>query len=258
MREKVVLSDRLSAVAAMVSMGNRVCDVGCDHGFVPIYLVQQGISPHVLAMDVNEGPLEQAREHIQAYDLASYIETRLSDGLKAYQEGEADSLVCAGMGGRLMMQILCENEDKTASFKELILQPQSDIEQFRAFLRKQGYQFVEENMIEEDGKYYPMMKVQKCYKNEYSGGTVPPGESCKSEWHQRMEDRYGPLLLQKKHPVLYRYLEREKRICEEILGQLQMQGLENQKRSDRYEEINEQLQDCLKVLEEMSEGTKML
>ncbi|MBQ6807055.1 MAG: SAM-dependent methyltransferase [Lachnospiraceae bacterium] len=249
MREKVVLSARLSAVASMVSMGNRVCDVGCDHGFVPIYLVQQGISPQVLAMDVNEGPLEQAREHIRAYDLASYIKTRLSDGLKAYQEGEADSLICAGMGGRLMMQILCENEDKTSSFGELILQPQSDIELFRCFLRKQGYQLVEENMIEEDGKYYPMMKV---VKQERRCETVPCGESTEAAWHQRMEDRYGPLLLQKKHPVLYRYLEREKRICEQILGQLQMQGLEDKKRSSRYEEITEQLQDCIKVLAEMA------
>lgn len=249
MREKVVLSDRLSAVAAMVSMGNRVCDVGCDHGFVPIYLVQQGISPRVLAMDVNEGPLEQAKEHILAYELASYIETRLSDGLKAYQKGEADSLICAGMGGRLMMQILCENEDKTASFKELILQPQSDIEAFRAFLRKQGYQIVEENMIEEDGKYYPMMKAVKAGK---INRTIPQRESSTLAWHQRMEDKYGPLLLQKKHPVLYRYLEREKRIFEEILGQLQMQGLDNIKRSNRYEEISRQLQDCMKVLAEMA------
>lgn len=252
MREKVILSDRLSAVASMVSMGNRVCDVGCDHGFVPIYLVQQGISPHVLAMDVNEGPLEQAREHIQAYELTDYIETRLSDGLKAYQLGEADSLICAGMGGRLMMQILCENVEKTASFKELILQPQSDIEQFRSFLRKQGYQLVEENMIEEDGKYYPMMKVKKSHDSGNNQETIPQGESYGLFWYQRMEDRYGPLLLQKKHPVLYRYLEREKRICEEILGQLQMQGLDDKKRSDRYYEISGQLQDCLKVLEEMT------
>ena len=243
------LSKRLQTIANMVTPGNRTADVGCDHGFVSIYLFEKGISPKVYAMDVRTGPLARAKEHIAEYGYTEYIETRLSDGLKAYQKGEADALICAGMGGRLMMQILCENEDKTASFKELILQPQSDIEAFRAFLRKQGYQIVEENMIEEDGKYYPMMKAVKEGK---INRTIPQGESSTLAWHQRMEDKYGPLLLQKKHPVLYRYLEREKRICEEILGQLQVQGLDDIKRSNRYEEINRQLQDCIKVLAEMA------
>ena len=106
MREKIVLSKRLQAVASMVTAGNRVCDIGCDHGFVPICLVQQKISPGALAMDVREGPLSQARMHIAACGLETYIETRLSDGLAAFRMGEADTLICAGMCGRLMMRIL--------------------------------------------------------------------------------------------------------------------------------------------------------
>lgn len=161
MREKIVLSERLGAVAAMVTEGNRVCDIGCDHGFVPIYLLQQGISPGALAMDVREGPLEQARIHIKAYGLETLIEARISDGLAAFRKGEADTLICAGMGGRLMMRILSEEKEKAASFRELILQPQSEIQQFRSFLRGQGYLLTDENMIEEDGKFYPMMKAVK-------------------------------------------------------------------------------------------------
>lgn len=250
MREKIVLSDRLRAVTAMVTKGNRVCDIGCDHGFVPIYLLQQGISPGALAMDVREGPLGQARVHIAAYGLEAAIEARLSDGLAAFREGEADTLICAGMGGRLMMRILSEAEEKAASFRELILQPQSEIQLFRSFLRGQGYLLTDENMIEEDGKFYPMMKaVKKTRGFNDSGETLPQGESFDPFW-QQMEDRYGPLLLQWKHPVLYRYLEREVRICGEVLCQLQEKGAEGPDKSGRYEEISRQKRNCLRVMME--------
>ena len=97
----VQISERLKALCNMVTPGKRVVDVGCDHGFVSIYLVQQEICPGALAMDVRSGPLSRAQEHIAEYELAEYIETRLSDGLVEYQIGEAQSLICAGMGGDL-------------------------------------------------------------------------------------------------------------------------------------------------------------
>lgn len=250
MREKIVLSDRLQAVASMVTEGHRICDIGCDHGFVPIYLIQQGISPHALAMDVREGPLGQARIHIEAYGLEALIETRLSDGLAAFREGEADTLICAGMGGRLMMRILSEAEDKTASFRELILQPQSEIQQFRSFLRGLGYLITQENMIEEDGKFYPMMKaVKREYKFSDIEKTLSHGDGPDAFW-QQMEDRYGPLLLQKRHPALYKYLEREARIYEDVLGQMRRQGMEKPGKSGRFEEISRQKRNCLRVMRE--------
>ncbi len=269
MREEVVLSKRLLAVASMVSRGNRVCDVGCDHGFVPIYLIQQNISPGVLAMDVKEGPLAQAKEHIKFYGLTDYIETRLSNGLQAYRMGEADTLICAGMGGKLMMQILEAEKAKTDSFQELILQPQSELSQFRAFLRKQGYQIAEENMIEEDGKFYPMMRAVKgngadlndalCTEKPLDSGnctkTVPLRDGLNGAFTAEeiitFSDRYGALLLQTKHPVLYRYLEREQNICEEIMEQLGRQGLDKKERQKRYDEVAGKRSDCMKILQWM-------
>ena len=257
MGNKIVLSRRLEAVAAYVTKGNRVCDVCCDHGFVPIYLVQQGISPGILAMDVRKGPLMQAHNHIEEHDLAQYIETRLSDGLNAYLIGEADTLICAGMGGRLMMQILGACPEKTASFQELILQPQSEIKEFRRFLREKGYLIANENMIEEDGKFYPIIRavLKKNIK------TIPLQESFAlgyklhdseevTDW-QDLEDLYGPLLLRVRHPVLKRYLEREDRIYGQILVELQTKGLENVRRQERCLEIGRLRQDCRRVLKLM-------
>lgn len=242
----VVLSDRLRAAVHMVTAGNRVCDVGCDHGFVPIYLIEQGISPRVLAMDVGSGPLSAAREHISERGLESKIETRLSDGLHNYSIGEADTLICAGMGGRLMMRILTDSSDKTESFQELILQPQSELEQFRAWLRSRGYRITHENMIEEDGKFYPMMRVETHLLQDTRCNLINDIELCK------LTDRYGPFLLAHRNSTLGAYLKREERIYEEILDNLKVQGLSDVKRKNRYEEVHILLEDCRRALDIMA------
>lgn len=239
----VTLSERLRTVAGMVTRGNVVCDVGCDHGFTAIYLVQQGISPRALAMDLREGPLSAAGEHIAACGLEERIETRLSDGLHKYKTGEADTLICAGMGGGLMMRILAQNREKTDSFRELVLQPQSELEQFRRFLRENGYRIQDEEILQEEGKFYQVIRAVTDREREtHSGSTEISGRTdsklCK------LEDRYGPVLLQKRTPVFLSFLEREEAICEEILARLCSQGLADEKRRERYEEVENQLQDC--------------
>lgn len=204
----VRLSHRMQAVADMVTQGSRVVDVGCDHGYVSIYLVQCQKAEHVLAMDINEGPLLRARQHVEQAKLQSYITLRRSDGLCEFVNGEADTLICAGMGGRLMQRILEREPDKTKSLKELILQPQSEILLFRRFLSNQGYSVIQENMIREEGKFYPVMKAVK------TGGHVPLSE---------IEARFGPVLLRQKHPVLQQYLilewEKKRWLEEELLSQ---------------------------------------
>ena len=100
------LSKRLSAVASLITEGSRLADIGTDHGYVPIALVENGSIPSAVAMDVNKGPLERAQEHIREKHLEDRIKTRLSDGVKALEEGEADAVLIAGMGGMLVIRIL--------------------------------------------------------------------------------------------------------------------------------------------------------
>lgn len=224
----VELSARMQAFADMVPKDSVVCDVGCDHGWVSIYLIQQGIASKVFAMDVGIGPLERAKEHIQSYNLESYIEPRLSDGLAAVQVGEADCMVCAGMGGPLMMRILTEGREKAKAMKALILQPQSEIALFRAFLRQEGYKVVKEDMVLEEGKYYPMMKVV-------------PGESLLTEkkTEQSLFDAYGELLLKEKHPVLKAYIDHSLKQAKELLQHLAKQ--ETARAEERMVQIEKEL-----------------
>ena len=142
-----------------VTPGNRLADVGTDHGYIPIALCLEGVIPSALAMDVNPGPLERAKEHIQQFDLETDIHTRLSDGVQALCPGEADSVLIAGMGGALTVKILEAGEKVLASVKELILQPQSEIDKVRSYLLTHGYVIVGEKMVYEDGKYYPAMRA---------------------------------------------------------------------------------------------------
>ena len=130
----LTLSKRLQAICDMVTPGVRICDVGCDHAYADIRLLQEGKIPYALAMDVADGPLASARSNLELTELTERCDIRKSDGLAAYQAGEADCMICAGMGGILMRTLLEAEPEKALSFRELILSPQSEIYLVREWL----------------------------------------------------------------------------------------------------------------------------
>ncbi|MGN0131108.1 MAG: tRNA (adenine(22)-N(1))-methyltransferase [Lachnospiraceae bacterium] len=207
------LSVRLQAVADMVSKGRRVADIGCDHGYVSIYLCRQKQCPRIIAMDVKKGPLDRAKANIERYGLSDYIETRLSDGTSALEPGEADALLISGMGGRLTIRILEEGFERLGKFSELVLQPQSEIFLVRAFLRQQGIKIVDENMVLDEGKYYSIIKAvyeEKEQLQEMTGTMLnTESEEAGNSYRQMVEDYFGPVLLVKRPPVFEEYLQKE-------------------------------------------------
>ena len=228
------LSQRLSSVASMVTAGNCLADVGTDHGYVPIYLYERNIIPRAIAMDVNKGPLERAALHIAESGMKEAIETRLSDGLTALKPGEADSVVIAGMGGPLIIRILSARPEIAESLKELILQPQSEISEVRIWLYEQGYEIVEEHMVFEDGKYYPMFKAVK---------------NPEAEKLTNLEYKYGKISVLGEPEVLRAYLVREIANKQNILQKLSEETTEKSK--GRAMEIKVLLAELEEMLSEM-------
>lgn len=229
------LSKRLRAIVDMVEEGDRPADIGCDHGYVSICLIEEGKCSSVIAMDVNQGPLLRAKENIERKGLTPYITIRLSDGASALKEEEADTLICAGMGGRLTIHILEDAIKRLYTIKNLILQPQSEIWLVRRFLLQNHYSIVKENMIYEDGKYYSMMRAEKS--------------TAGIRAYTSKEEVYGPILLKERHPVLFQYLQKEKKAAMRNIEQLETgKKGDSIRRQERKKELLEKLQsieECL-------------
>lgn len=106
----IVLSPRLKTAADMVRKGVVAADIGTDHAYLPSYLVLSGICPRALACDLRKGPLENAAETLEHWNIADKISLRLSDGLDELSAGEADDIIMAGMGGILIAKLLERTE----------------------------------------------------------------------------------------------------------------------------------------------------
>lgn len=217
------LSQRLEAVASYVPRGSRVADVGTDHGYVPIWLVEQGIAKSAIAMDVRKGPLTRAKEHIAQHGLEDQIETRLGDGLCELRAGEADTVVIAGMGGELMLRILRDGSHVWDSVSRFILSPQSELEVFRRGLEAMGFAIEAETMLREEGKYYTVIVAVRGIMH----------------YEEDFRYRYGDCLIREKSPVLAAYLKQERLKLLEIRERLAAQDSEGAR--ERSQEVEAEL-----------------
>ncbi len=198
------LSKRLRAIKDFVTPGNRLADIGTDHAFIPIQLLLEGKIPSAIAMDLRKGPLSKAQKNIREQGLEDKIQLRLSDGMQKLCAGEADSILIAGMGADLMVDILKRGAALRGSVREYILSPHSEWEKLRRYLREKAYYIAREDMLQEEGKFYLLLQV------------LPgrPASFVKEELTAEKEeiyDLYGKYLIEHKHPVLRQYLEKERR-----------------------------------------------
>ena len=249
MNNIINISERLKCVASLVNKGARVADIGTDHAYLPIYLVQNGISNKVYACDVRKEPLRRAKLHIDEYGLSDKITTKLCDGLKGINKGDVDTVTICGMGGKLMKNILKAGIDKLGDNTQLVLSAQSELKDFRKYLLETGIDIKSEHMLLEDGKYYFIfdcvyntqdeyyLNVTNIQQNNiYENAAVASDihnnnihkEDCDKEDNDKKkitayaeeELRYGRYLLDNKSEVLYEYLNKELTSCNNIRNSL--------------------------------------
>ena len=204
---KLPLSNRLLACAGFVKKGSRVADIGCDHGYLSLHLLQNGIASSVIASDINEGPLQSAMRNARKFGQAQKITFYLSDGARNIPR-DFDAIVCAGMGADTIMSILSHAPWLQSSQYTLILQCQSKRPELRQWLYDTGYRINRETLAK-DGKFvYSVMEV--VYD---PGHSITPAETY-----------ITPQLLEDNHPLLPEYYERAKHGVELTVMGMQRSG----------------------------------
>lgn len=192
------LRPRLAAVAAMVLPDVPALDVGTDHGLLASALVASGRVPRAIASDLRPVPLAGAAATIARLGLGDRVTTRCADGLRAIDPGEVATIVIAGMGGETIAEILAAEPARRTGARRLVLSPQDEAPRLRGWLVERGYVLVDERLVEDRGRFYPVIAAE-----------VGSGPALSA-----MELELGPVVLARGGPVLVRFLRRELALCD--------------------------------------------
>lgn len=226
--EKTRLSKRLETVAGFVPEGARLVDVGSDHAYLPLFLVEAGKIAYAVAGEVVRGPFESALSNVQEAGQASNIQVRLANGLAAVEDqDQITAVTIAGMGGRLIAAILEAGQDKLKGVERLILQPNNREDDVRMWLQEHDYQLVAEAILEENEKIYEILVAE-------------PGEMTLSA----KELRFGPYLQQEGTTIFQKKWQSERSKLSWALDQVP-----ETHRSDRFA-ISQKIKDIDEVLHE--------
>lgn len=189
----VCLPFRLQAIAQMVPPCDVIFDIGTDHALVPIWLIQNNRCQKAVAADVRPGPLDRAQKNINRYQAQARVQTILTDGLTGLSPGQDDVVILAGLGGHEIMRIIGKTP---APCSTLVIQAMKSLPELRSFLYQKGYRIQEERLVFEKRHFYPILHVQ------WDG--IPETLDGLKAW-------VGPVLLEKKPPLLAEYLSHLRR-----------------------------------------------
>lgn len=219
------LTDRLLKIASLVDKDKKIADIGTDHGYIPVYLLNQNKIQYAILGDVNKGPLENAKKEVNKNKLQDKVDLRLGSGIEILKENEVDEIIIAGMGGMLINDILKANEKVAKTIEKLILQPMQAPEELRMFLYQNGYKILDEHLVREEHRLYEIIVCK------YEGLT-----------QQEVDPIYyevGQKLIENNDPLLQDFVENKIRINKNILKKLE--GKEGQAIEDKRLALNKKI-----------------
>lgn len=229
------ISKRLLTAAKMIDKDAKVADVGCDHGYLSIFLVQNEIASYVCASDLREGPLGAARKNAEKFGVADKMDFVCADGFSGIEPEKVDTLICCGMGGDLIRKIIEHSPWVRDEKYTLILQPQSGQSEFRKWLVSEGFSILEEQPIFDDRFIYFSMKVR--YTGEIT--KLTPGQAYVS-----------PQMLESKSEDLPVYIDRVLISLEKSINGMEMAS----KPDERLAEFKVAREEVLAMKEKLNEG----
>lgn len=159
------LTDRLLKIADLVTKGKKIADIGTDHGYIPVYLLNKGHVDFAILADVNKGPLENARSEVRHNNLTDKVDLRLGSGIEVLNENEVDEVIIAGMGGILISELLEAKKSVAHNLDKLILQPMQAQDELRKYLLNNGYEILDEVLVKEDFRIYEIIVAKYTSKN---------------------------------------------------------------------------------------------
>lgn len=198
------LSPRLKRIADFVPNNSIVADVGTDHGYVPKYLIDKGISKLVIATDISKGSLQKTVDYIREENLEEKIITRFGDGLEPIRPFEVDTLVIAGMGGLLIAEIISKSMEVSKSINTLILQPMVGSPELRKYLLQNNFRIVDEDLVREGDKFYEIIVAKTGLQ----------------KFDKELDYEISPVMLKKKNPLLRELVELRIKMNENVIEKL--------------------------------------
>jgi tRNA (adenine22-N1)-methyltransferase len=217
------MSERLERIASYIAAGETVADIGSDHGLLPIHLWESGKSPRVIISDIGEGPLLRAKINTKARFPNANFDLRRGNGLESVGRSEVDAVVIAGVGGRLIIDILSADADKTKSFFKYVFQPRNAADKLRKWLISEGF-FIYGEALAREGRHICEITAVLTGGHNSGGetGRAPAiGDGREGEYY-RKEMRYeiSPLLFEREDPLLAEWIggkiKKELMIAEDI------------------------------------------
>ncbi|WP_101772832.1 tRNA (adenine(22)-N(1))-methyltransferase [Peptostreptococcus faecalis] len=203
------LDERLGKIASIIEKEAIIADIGTDHAYLPVYLLEKEIIKRAIISDVNKGPLENAKKVILKNNLEYKVDFRLGNGVEVINVGEVDEIVIAGMGGALISKIIDNSIDICKSVSKMILQPMQSSEQLREYLNDSHFEIIDEHLVKEDFRLYEILEVQ--YIRD-------------AEEDNQIDEIYYEIpkkLLDKKDKLLPELIERKIVECDKILKKIE-------------------------------------